>query len=97
MRLTYARKHRVTVAKIKSILLTYAFVRDVRFILRFRGNKQMDWTLQASSDAMIVAQEVFGKDLMQQYQSVSWSEGGISIEGILPRVIEGSLAWEGLI
>jgi len=89
VRLTYARKHRVTVAKVKSIILTYAFVRDVRFTLQFRGNKRIDWTVQPSRDAMSVAKEVLGREIMQRYQNVSWTDGGLTIDGILPRANEG--------
>jgi len=97
VRLTHARKHPVTVAKVKSMILTYAFVRQVRFVMHFRQNKRVDWTIQASADPMITAQEVFGKETMQQYQSVSWTEGGITIKGILPHINAGSPPPEDLI
>ena len=87
----------MTVAKVKSMILTYAFVRQVRFVMHFRQNKRVDWTIQASADPMITAQEVFGKETMQQYQSVSWTEGGITIKGILPHINAGSPPPEDLI
>ena len=69
--------------------MTYAFVKDVRFSLQVRGNKRLDWTIQASSDAMGVATSVYGKDFMQRYVNRSWSNDGITIEGILPNGQDG--------
>ena len=40
VRLTYAKKHRVSILKLKNIILSLAFVWDVRFTLQFRGNRR---------------------------------------------------------
>jgi hypothetical protein len=90
VRLALARKQRVSLARLKSLILTYAFVRDVRFVLQLRGNKRVDWTVQATSDPLAVATSVYGKDILQKYKCLSWSGQGITIDGILPNVNQGS-------
>jgi hypothetical protein len=70
--------------------MTYALVREIRFTLQIRGNKRFDWTIQTASDAMGVATSVYGKEFMQRYKNLTWSEAGITIEGILPYSKDGS-------
>ena len=74
VRLAQLKKHRLSSGKVKSLVMTYALVREVRFSLQVRGNKRLDWTVQASSDAMGVATSVYGKEFMQRYTNLSWSE-----------------------
>lgn len=90
VRLAQLTKQRLSLGKIKSLVLTYAFVRQTRFSLQVRGSKRLDWTIQAGSDAMGVATSVYGKDFMQRYTKSQWSDQGITIEGILPHLKDGS-------
>jgi len=89
VRLAQMKKHRVSIGKVKSIIITYALVKEIRFYLQVRGNKRLDWSLEATSDALGVATSIYGRDLMQRYQNVSWSGEGITIEGIVPNSNEG--------
>ena len=84
VRLAQLKKHRLSLGKVKSLVMTYALVREVRFSLQVRGNKRLDWTIQASFDAMGVVTSIYGKDFMQRYTNLSWSIDGIIIDGILP-------------
>jgi DNA mismatch repair ATPase MutL len=85
VRLEQMKKQRVSVAKLKRLLMSYALVREVRFQLQVRGNKKLDWTVQAASDAMGVAVSIFGKDLMMhRYTHTSYVCDGITIDAILP-------------
>jgi len=84
VRLAQLRKHKLCLWKVKSLIVTYALVREVRFSLQARGNKRLYWTIQACSDTMDVATSIYGKDFMQRYTSPSWSSDGITIHGILP-------------
>jgi DNA mismatch repair ATPase MutL len=90
VRLQLARKQRVSLAKLKSLIMTYALVREVRFVLQLRGNRRVDWTVPATSDTLGVATSVCGKEVLQKYKCVSWSGQGITIEGIVPNVNEGA-------
>src|SRR5271154_3099216 len=89
VRLEQMKKQRVSIPKVKSLILTYAFVREIRFQLQIRGNKRLDWTVQAASDAFGVAVSAYGKDLMERYSHTSQSSDGISIEAILPNPNQG--------
>jgi DNA mismatch repair ATPase MutL len=89
VRLTQARKQRVSVGKVKSIIFTYALVRDIRFTLQFRGNRKLEWTVQPASDALSVATCILGKEFMHNYITTTWYGDGISIDGILPPVTQG--------
>jgi DNA mismatch repair ATPase MutL len=96
VRLEQMKKQRVSVAKVKSLILTYAFVREIRFQLQVRGNKRLDWTMQAASDALRVAVSVYGKDLMERYTRTSLSSDGITIDAILPNPNQGLFLLEVL-
>jgi len=69
--------------------MTYALVREIRFTLQIRGNKRLDWTIHAASDAMGVVTSFYGKEFMQRYTNLTWCETGITIEGILPNSKDG--------
>ena len=90
VRLAQLQKHRLSLGKVKSLVMSYALVKNVRFSLQVKGNKRLDWTVQASSDAMGVTTSVYGKDFMQRYMNLSWSSDGITIEGILPNSKDGT-------
>ena len=92
VRLAQAKKHRVSVAKMKSILISYALVRDIRFVMHFRGKKRLSWTIQSASDALAVITSIYGKEFMRKYFTSSWSGEGITIDSILPHVNEGAIS-----
>ena len=96
VRLEQMKKQRVSMAKVKSLILTYAFVREIRFQLQIRGSKRLDWTVQAASNALGVAVSVYGKDLMERYSHTSQSSDGIAIEAILPNPNQGLFLQEVL-
>lgn len=96
VRLEQMKKQRVSVAKVKSLILTYALVREIRFQLQVRGNKRLDWTVQPASDALRVAISVYGKDLMERYTHTSLSSDGITIDAILPNPNQGLFLLEVL-
>ena len=96
VRLEQMKKQRVSVAKVKSLILTYAFVREIRFQLLIRGNKRLDWTVQAASDALGVAVSVHGKDLMERYTHTSLYSDGITLNAILPNPNQGLFLLEVL-
>ena len=83
------KRQRVSIAKVKSLILTYALVREIRFQLQIRGNKRLDWTVQAASDAFGAAVSVHGKDFMERYVHTSHSSDGITIDAILPNPNQG--------
>ena len=89
VRLAQARKHRVSAATVKRVIISYALVKDIRFVLQFRGNKRLDWTVQPDSDAWGVATSIYGRDFMSKYLSTTWSGAGITIDGILPLTNDG--------
>ena len=89
VRLEQARKHRLASSKIKSLMMSYALVKPVRFCLQMRGNKRMDWTVQGSSDAFQVGSLVYGKEVLQRYTQQNWSRDGLTINAILPRYGQG--------
>lgn len=84
VRLAQMKKHPLPLGKVKSVLLTYALVREIRVSLQMRGNRKVDWTVQRAPHALGVATAVYGKDLMQLYQSVSCTGEGVTIDGIVP-------------
>jgi len=90
VRLAEAKKHRVSVSKVKSLIMTYALVRGgVRFLLHYRGNKRIDWNITGGNNPMDVAVSVFGKDIVRKYEQVTWNDGNIHIDGIIPHLNEG--------
>ena len=89
VRLEQARKHRLVISKIKSLLVSYALVKPVRFCLQMRGNKRVDWIVQGSSDAFQVASLAYGKEFMPRYTQQTWSGVGLTINAILPRYGQG--------
>ena len=90
VRLAQMKRHPVSLAKVKSVIMSYALVRQLRFCLQIRGKHRVDWTIHAESDALGVAMSVFGKDCMQRYTNMSWSDCGITIDGVLPDADEGT-------
>jgi len=90
VRLAEAKKHRVSVSKVKSLIMTYALVRGgVRFLLHYRGNKRINWNITGGNNPMDVAVSVFGKDIVRKYEQVTWNDGNIHIDGIVPHLNEG--------
>ena len=96
VRLEQMKKQRVSIPKVKSMILTYGFVREIRFQLLAKGNKRLDWTIQATSDATSVAVSAFGKVLVERYTHTSWSGGGLVIDAILPNPNQGLFLLEVL-
>jgi DNA mismatch repair ATPase MutL len=90
VRLEQAKKHRVNLVKVKSLILSYAFVRQFRVCLQVRGNRRVDWTVQGSSDAMSVVATLYGKEFVQRYSRFTWENEDLSIVGILPKLDQGS-------
>ena len=89
VRLAEAKKRRIPVSKVKSLIMSYAFVRGVRFVLQYRGNKRIDWSV-TGGNPLEVAVSVFGRDVMRMYKKVTWDDETISIEGIVPHLHEGT-------
>ena len=96
VRLAYMKEHRVSIAKVKSLIVTYTLVNDIRISLQLRGNKRHDWNVQAFPDAFDVAISIHGRNLMQRYTYTSWTENGVTIEGIFPNANQGALKYEKL-
>lgn len=88
VRLAEAKKRKIPVSKVKSLISSYAFVRNVRFVLKYRGNKRIDWSV-LGGNPIDVAVSVFGRDVMRGYRHVTWQDENISIEGIVPPLNEG--------
>jgi len=81
----------VQIGKVKSLIVSYALVWNVRFVLHWRGYRRLEWTIHATETSFVVAIQLFGKDSMNKYDRVEWSDEGLTIEGILPKINEGSL------
>ena len=88
MRLAQTKRHRVPLGKVKSLMVTYALVNEIRFCLQVRGSRRFDWSIPAAYDTMGVAISLFGKDFMQRYTQRTWTAEGINAEIILPNVDE---------
>jgi DNA mismatch repair ATPase MutL len=82
-RLAKMKKHPIPHAKIKSLMIAYALVNDVRFCFQIRGNRRADWCLPNACDAMGVAISAFGKE-MDPYTLRKWASEGMTVESILP-------------
>jgi DNA mismatch repair ATPase MutL len=89
VRLAEAKKRKIPVSRVKSLISSYAFVRNVRFVLNYRGNKRIDWSV-LGGNPMDVAVSVVGRDVMRGYRHVTWQDENICIEGIVPPLNEGT-------
>jgi DNA mismatch repair ATPase MutL len=89
VRLAQARKQRISVGKMKSLLMNYALVRRIRFAMQLRGKRKLDWTIPSDSNALAVATSVFGKESTAMHMAKSWSGSGVTIDGVLPAINEG--------
>lgn len=90
VRLAQMKKHRVPLGKVKSLIVTYALVNEVRFCLQVRGNRRFDWSVPSACDAMSVSISLFGKDFMKRYTQRTWISEGITTQIIFPNVDEGT-------
>jgi len=90
VRLAEAKKRKIPVSKVKSLIMSYALVRKIRFVLQYRGNKRIDWSVTGGIP-MDVAVSVFGGDIVKGCKHVTWENEDIRIQGIMPRLGEGTL------
>lgn len=89
VRLAEAKKRKIPMSKVKSLIMNYAFVRGVRFVLQYRGNKRVDWSF-TGGNPVDAAVSVFGRDIVRGFKQVTWENEEIRIEGIVPRLNEGT-------
>ena len=89
VRLAEAKKRKIPVSKAKNLIMSYAFVRGIRVVLQYRGNKRIDWSV-TGGNPMDVAVSVFGRDIVRGYKDVTWENEDILIQGIMPRFNEGT-------